>query len=175
MGEWESWTSTLLSELPLWELESRWTFKCLESNCRGQNPLDWRVPYIIGKLLEHRCLKWACMTDLDIWNTCYGQNYQINSRPLKVGNHFDILACRWRTTYHWKAFDEGYNFALNLISIRGSHTNLWPREVTGVPILGIQNAIWMLVSWPVTKYIIRGKVVASPKFGLWWVLWIHVC
>jgi hypothetical protein len=22
---------------------------------------------------------------------------------------------------------------------------------------------------------IRGKVVASPKFGLWWVLWVRVC
>ncbi len=32
--------------------------------CRGQNPLDWRVPYIIEKLLELRCLKWACMTHL---------------------------------------------------------------------------------------------------------------
>jgi hypothetical protein len=26
--------------------------------------------------------------------------------------------------------------------------------------------------WRSTKYIIRGKVVASPKFGPWWVLWI---
>jgi RsiW-degrading membrane proteinase PrsW (M82 family) len=24
-----------------------------------------------------------------------------------------------------------------------------------------------------TKYTIRGKVVASPKFGPWWVLWVH--
>ncbi len=27
-------------ELPHWELESRWTPKCSESNCRGQNPMD---------------------------------------------------------------------------------------------------------------------------------------
>ncbi len=32
----------------------------------------------------------------------------------------------------------------------------------------------VLVSWLHTEYIIRGKVVASPKFGLWWVLWIQV-
>jgi hypothetical protein len=38
----------------------------LESNCKGQNPLDWKVPYIIGKLLERWCLKWARMTHLDI-------------------------------------------------------------------------------------------------------------
>jgi len=35
--------------------------------------------------------------------------------------------------------------------------------------------IWVLVLWPGTKYIIRGKVMASPKFGPWWVLWIRVC
>jgi hypothetical protein len=38
-----------------------------------------------------------------------------------------------------------------------------------------KNDIWVLVPWPGTKYIIRGKVVASPKFGSWWVLWIHGC
>jgi hypothetical protein len=33
--------------------------------------------------------------------------------------------------------------------------------------LGIprQNDIWVLVLWPNTEYTIRGKVVASPKFG----------
>ncbi len=92
MGEWENWTSTLPSELPLWELESQWILKSLESHGRGQNTSDWRVPYIIEKLLERRCLNWACMTHLDIWNTSYGQkkcqesNCQIDSRPLKVGN-----------------------------------------------------------------------------------------
>jgi hypothetical protein len=29
--------------------------------------------YIIGKLLERRCLKWARIAHLDIWNTSYGQ------------------------------------------------------------------------------------------------------
>ncbi len=38
-----------------------------------------------------------------------------------------------------------------------------------------QNDIWVLVSWPGTKYTIRGKVVAFPKFRLWWILWICVC
>jgi hypothetical protein len=59
---------------------------------RGQNPLDWIVFYIIGKLLKRRCLKWAHMTHLDILNTSYGQkkgresNWQFDSRPLKVWN-----------------------------------------------------------------------------------------
>jgi hypothetical protein len=38
-----------------------------------------------------------------------------------------------------------------------------------------KNAIWMWASWRGTKYTIRGKVVASPKFRLWWVLWVKIC
>jgi hypothetical protein len=30
-----------------------------------------------------------------------------------------------------------------------------------------RKAIWMWVPWRVTEYTIRGKVVASPKFGPW--------
>jgi hypothetical protein len=43
--------------------------------------------------------------------------------------------------------------------------------------LGIpgQNDIWVLVPWLGTKYTIRGKVVASPKSELWWILWVRVC
>jgi hypothetical protein len=34
----------------------------------------------------------------------------------------------------------------------------------------------VLALWPCTKYNIRGKVVASPKFRPWWVLWaLWVC
>jgi hypothetical protein len=30
-----------------------------------------------------------------------------------------------------------------------------------------QKVIWMWAPWRVVEYIIRGKVVASPKFGPW--------
>ncbi len=66
---WESvreWTSTFPNEFPFWELESQWTSKFSKSDCRGQNPLDWRVYYIIGKLLERKFLKWAHTTHLSI-------------------------------------------------------------------------------------------------------------
>jgi hypothetical protein len=148
--------------------------------------MDWKLPYIIGKTLELKCLKWACMTHLDIWNTSYGQkkgqksNWQFDSRPLKIGSHPDFLACRWCATYCWKAIDKGYNFVLDLISIQVLHAKLWACKVVGVLVVIIsglsrQNAIWMWASWRGTKYTIRGKVVASPKFGLWWVLWVWVC
>jgi hypothetical protein len=109
------WTLTLPSEFPLWELESWWTFESSDNNCRGQNPLDWKVHYVIGKILEFRCRKWACMTHLDTLNTSYGEkkgresNCQFNSQPLKVGNCSYFLVCRWLATYRWKALDKGYN------------------------------------------------------------------
>jgi hypothetical protein len=150
------------------------------------NPMAWKVLYIIGKLLKHKCLKWARITHLDIWNTSYGQkkgresNWQFDSRPLKVMNHPDFFACRWHATYCWKALDKGYNFALNLISIEDLHTKLWGPKIMRIPTLAIsglpgQKAIWMWASWRGTEYTIRGKVVASPKSRLWWVLWVRVC
>jgi len=42
-------------------------------------------------------------------------------------------------TYCWKALDKGYNFDLNLISIRGLHAKLWAPKVAGVPILAISG------------------------------------
>jgi hypothetical protein len=107
------WTFTLPSEFPFWELESQWTLEFSKGECRGQNPLDWKVFYIIEKLLKCRCLKWARMTHLDIWNTSYGQkkgresNWQFDSWLLKVGNRPDFLVFRWRATYRWKALNEG--------------------------------------------------------------------
>jgi len=38
-----------------------------------------------------------------------------------------------------KALDNGYNFVLDLISIRGLHTKLWGPKVIGVPTLGISG------------------------------------
>ncbi len=60
------WTLTLPRQLSLGELESIRTPKSLRSNCKGQNPLDWRVFYTIGKILKLKCQKWAHITHLDI-------------------------------------------------------------------------------------------------------------
>ncbi len=44
-----------------------------------------------------------------------------------------------RVTYHWKALDKGYNFALNLIALEGLHAKLWAPKVTRVPYVGISG------------------------------------
>jgi hypothetical protein len=133
------WTLTLPRQLPLWEMESRWTPETSKSNCRGQNPMACGVLYIIGKLLERRCLKWARIAHLDIWNVGNGQkkgresNCYFDSRPQKVGNWPDLLSCRGCATYYWKALDESYNFAWDRIAIRGLLAKLWGSKVVGVP------------------------------------------
>jgi hypothetical protein len=126
---------------------------------------------------------------LDICSTSYvkkkGQesNWQFDSRPLKVGNWLDLGACRGSATHRWKALDEGYNFALDLIAIGGLHRKLWALKVAGVPVVGIsglplgspgtKKAIWMWPMWIVAEYTIWGKVVPSLESGPWWVSWVQ--
>jgi hypothetical protein len=98
--------------------------------------------YIIGKLLKRRCLKWARIAHLDIWNTSYGQkkgresnsreSANFDSRPLIVGNRPEILGCRRRATYRWKALDESYNFSSDRVAIRGLLAKLCGFKVAGV-------------------------------------------
>ncbi len=124
-------TLTLPNELPCWELESWWIPECLKNDCKGQNPMARRIFYIIGNLLKCRCLKWACITHLGIWNTSYGQK--------KVKNRPNFLVFRWRATYRWEVLDEGYNFAIDLIVIEGLHTRLWRSKVAKVLTLVISR------------------------------------
>jgi hypothetical protein len=122
-----------------------WTSESLKLNCMGQNSSPWSVFYIIGKLLNFRCLKWARIAHLDIWNTSYGQkkgresNWQFDSRPLRVRNRPDSLACRLRATYCWKALDKGYNFVLDIIAIGGIQKKLHAFKVVEVPTIAISG------------------------------------
>jgi hypothetical protein len=50
--------------------------------------------------------------------------------------------CKWRAIYRWKALDEGYNFFLDLISIRGLNTKLQASKFVKVPILGISGFLF---------------------------------
>jgi hypothetical protein len=121
-GNWESSGTPAISEL----------------NRRRQNTSPWGVLYTVGKALKCRCRKWPCMSHLDICSTSYGQkkgresNWQFDSRPQKVGNRPDLGVCRWRATHRWKALQESYKFALDLVLIRGLSQELWASKVSGV-------------------------------------------
>jgi hypothetical protein len=121
-------------------MESRWTPKTSESDCRGQTSMDCGVLHINGKLLKRRCLKWARIAHLDICNTSYDQkkgresNCQFDSQPLKVRNRPLSNVRFGSATRRWKALDESYNFAR-------SHRN-WrsARKVMGLQSPG--SPIW---------------------------------
>jgi len=126
-------------------MESWWTSKISESNLRGQNSVACGFLYIIRKLLERRCLKWARIAHLDIQNSSYGQkkgresNCQFDFRPKKVRNRFNLFGCRQRATYCWKALDENYNFVLDYIWIRGLLAKLWGSKVSRILVGGISG------------------------------------
>jgi len=160
-------------------MESWWTPETSKSNFRGQKSMNCGILYVIGKLLKRRCLKWVHIAHLYIWNTSYGQkkgpesNYQFDYRPEKVRSQPNLFSCRQRATYHCKALDESYNFTLDCTSIRGLFTKLRASKVAGV--LGEKNHLDVgLVERCRVYFTIRGKVVASPKSGPWWVLCVHV-
>jgi hypothetical protein len=56
-----------------------------------------------------------------------------------AGNWPDSLACRQRATHCWKALDEGYNFAWDLIAIGGLHKKLCAFKVVGIPAVAISR------------------------------------
>jgi hypothetical protein len=152
LGVWEGvreWTHTFPSGLPLWEFESWWTPKFSESCLKGQNSLNWGILYTIKNILRLRCQKWARMIHLNTYNTSYGWNKgwgskcQFDSQPLKVGNLLELHAWKRHVIYFWKNFDKGYNFVLDLTSIRSLHKKLWASKVMRIPILGIVGLlIW---------------------------------
>jgi hypothetical protein len=96
LEEWEDDSHTL--EMGTWE--SAETPKTSELDLKGQKTLYWGVFYIIRKISKCRCQKWAYMSHLDIYSTSYDKkkgresNWQFDSRPLKVRNWPDFLACR---------------------------------------------------------------------------------
>jgi hypothetical protein len=119
-------------------LESFETPTTSELDCRGQSTLPWGVLYVFGKALKCRCWKWSHMSHLDISSMNYGRktgqksNWQFDSRPQKVGNRPDPSVCRWSAAHCWKALEESYKFALDLISIRGLSRELWAPKVLEV-------------------------------------------
>ncbi len=87
-------------------------------------------------------------------------NWQFDSRPLKVRNRLNFFTCMWRATYRWKALDEGYNFALDLISIKGIYAKLWAPKVARVSTLGILR---LPLENPGTKCHLNASPMARHK------------
>ncbi len=121
-----------------WELGVLRDSHNFKAQLQCQNTLPWGVLYTIEKVLKCRCRKWPRMSHSNIYSTSYGRkkgresNWQFDSRPLKVGNRPDPGVCKWIVTHRWKALEEIYKFALDLIPIRGLSRELWAPKVLGV-------------------------------------------
>jgi hypothetical protein len=104
----------------------------------SQNTSHWGVLYTIEKFLKCRCPKWPRMSHLDICNSSYEQkkgresNCQFDSRPLKVGNQPESDIYRRSATWRWKALQESYKIASDLIPIWGLRKKLWMPKVPGI-------------------------------------------
>jgi hypothetical protein len=152
------WTLTLSSELPLWELEFQMDSRIFRAQSQRSKPIVLKSFYIIGKLLKHRCLNWAHIAHLDIWNTSYDKK-----KPgVKLAVWLPTTKSRESTRFPCmqvacdipleKAFHVGYNVFLDLIGIRGLHVKLSAPKVIKVLVMGIlgvprQKTIWMWPSW----------------------------
>jgi hypothetical protein len=120
------------------DLESFGTPECLGFGSRGQNTSPWGVLGVFGKVLKRKYRKWPRIGHLDICSPSYGQkkgresNWQFDSRPLKVGNR-PLPELRIESaTRRWKDLDEGYNFGLDLVTIRLWNRELWAPKVPGL-------------------------------------------
>jgi hypothetical protein len=93
-----------------------------------QNGLAWAIWTSVKQVMGKRKAK-----------SQIGSLRENDSRPLKVGNRPDLLGCRRRATYRWKALDEGYNFSLDRIAIKGLQKKLCAFKVPGVLVGGISG------------------------------------
>jgi len=96
-------------------------------------------------------------------------NCQFDSRPLKVANHPDFLACRWRVTYRWKALNEATTLLQTspqsevcTQSIKKWTTlNKWVTKLTQCNVLGTWNLIIKAHPPPWSKLFIQNSSILS--------------
>jgi hypothetical protein len=167
-------------------MESQWTPKTSETDLRGQNSIACGVLYIIEKLLERRCLKWARIAHLDIWTQVMAKRRagsQIVSLtpdhkmsgidpiylvaddvPHTVKKLSTITTTLLQTALRSEVCSQSYAASKSresrLAGFRDSHAGV-ARESRE------RKTIWMWAPWRGPEYTIRGKVVASPKSGPW--------
>jgi hypothetical protein len=98
--------------------------------CEGVSPHTpkWTPTLWIGVMMDSQIFrKWFEGSKVD---TSYGQKKgqeskcQFDSWPIKVKKHPELHMCGRLATYCWKALDKGYNFFLQLTSIKGLHKTL---------------------------------------------------
>jgi hypothetical protein len=145
-----------------WKLESWWTFKCLENDCRGQNPMDWGVLYTIEKLLKCRYLKWACMTHFNIWNTNYGQKKSRKSKSPQFP--YVLMACDMSLESSQWGLQLCYRLHLNQ---KSSHTIMGSQSCGSLNFGNFGTPIWESRDKMPFGCGLRGEAQNIPWRGRW--------
>jgi hypothetical protein len=159
----------------------KWTPKSSERDCMGQNSFPRRIFYIIGKRLKRRCLKldshcpfghlkqkiWSkekSGVKLAIWlpTTKSQESTQFPSIQATCNIPLKRSGRRLQLCFRPHCNQRSARQVMCLQSCRSPNYG------------NFETPIWMWPPWRGVEYIIRGKVVASPKFGLWWVLCVQV-
>jgi hypothetical protein len=92
---------------------------------------------------------------------------RVGGMPHIIGNSSTRVTTLLQTSLQLEVYTQSYGppklWESQFKKIRDSH-------------LGVskQNDIWVLAPWLGTKNNIRGKVLASPESGSWWVLRVYV-
>ncbi len=93
---------------------------------------------------------------------------------MQVACHISLESSQWGFKFYFRPHlnPKSSQEVMGLQNGESSHFGNF-----GTPNLGVlrQNDIWVQTPWPCINNIIKGKVVASPKFELWWILWVYVC
>jgi hypothetical protein len=106
---------------------------------------------------------------------------QCDSRPLKVGNHPDLLTWKWHVTHCWKFLIKAIilfrTSPQSKIYTKSYGPPKWQESQFRDSQVGSprQNDIWVQPLWLNTKNIIKKNVVVFPKFGPQRILWVCVC
>ncbi len=155
--------------------------------------MDWLFIYTIRNLLKRGCLNgfawpiWTSETQVmakrrvgnqidsltpDHWKVRIGP---ISLRASGVWHTIEKLSTRdttlLQTSSQSKVYTQSYG------AQKSQESQLWEFWDSHLKVPE-QNVIWMWALWALWKgtiYNIRGKVVASPKSGPWWVLWVRIC
>jgi hypothetical protein len=109
---------------------------------RGQNLLNWRLPYITRNLLRHKCLKWVHIIHLSIYNTSYGWK-KVRSRSVNlIIDHYKLgitlnYICASDVPHIVGKFLTMLQLWLDFTLIKGLHKKSWASKVARVLILRI--------------------------------------
>jgi hypothetical protein len=75
---------------------------------------------------------WKSVTQVMVKRGAGSKTGSLTPDHKKGGNRPDPGVCRWSATHRWKALEDSYKFAWDLIPIRGLSRELWVPKVSGV-------------------------------------------